>query len=225
MSERGIRNNTGVADRHNSGKERWSLVDFEALKPMVEVLAFGAKKYSDDNWKKGLKTKEVCESLIRHLTAYLAGQDNDSESELPEVGHILCNAMFLSHMHLFRPDMDNRGKKEERVLDDPNFRQIAEDFANRLKNMKDEPPKMTVTNLPCSASYEKWIKEAEELDKVLSSEEVQNAKVGSQYPKEPVKEGATNQDILNVMTAIAQANYMPKSLKLIMMENLKNRMK
>lgn len=107
----GIRNNKEVADRYNQDKIRWSLVDYEALKPMVEVLAFGAKKYSDDNWKKGLKTKEVCESLMRHLTAYLSGQDNDSESDLPEVGHILCNAMFLSHMHLFRPDMDTRAKK------------------------------------------------------------------------------------------------------------------
>jgi hypothetical protein len=114
--EKGIRNNTGKpqeADRYNSGKERWSLVDYEALKPMVHVLAFGAKKYSDDNWRKGLKTKEVCESLLRHITAYLSGQDNDQESGLPEVGHILCNAMFLSHMHLFRPDMDTRIKPEK----------------------------------------------------------------------------------------------------------------
>lgn len=102
-----------LADRHNIGKERWALVDYEALKPMVHVLAFGAKKYSDDNWRKGLKTKEVCESLLRHITAYLSGQDNDQESGLPEVGHILCNAMFLSHMHLFRLDMDTRVKPEK----------------------------------------------------------------------------------------------------------------
>lgn len=102
-----------VADRHNSGKLQWSLVDFEALKPMVQVLEYGANKYSADNWAKGLPTREVCESLLRHITAYLAGQDNDPESELPEVGHILCNAMFLSHMHLFRPDMDTRRGKQK----------------------------------------------------------------------------------------------------------------
>lgn len=97
--------------RYNEGKERWSLVDFEALKPMVKVLEFGAKKYDDHNWKKGLKTTEISESLLRHLTAYLNGEDNDKETGLPHTGHIMCNAMFLSHMHEFKKDFDTRYKK------------------------------------------------------------------------------------------------------------------
>lgn len=32
--------------RYNSGKRKWSLVDFQSLEPMVEVLEYGAKKYS-----------------------------------------------------------------------------------------------------------------------------------------------------------------------------------
>jgi len=97
--------------RFNEGKERWSLVDFESLKPMVKVLEFGAQKYDDHNWKKGLKTTEVAESLIRHLTAYLNGEDNDKETGLPHTGHILCNAMFLSYMHEFKKEFDTRYKK------------------------------------------------------------------------------------------------------------------
>ena len=97
--------------RYNEGKERWSLVDFESLKPMVKVLEFGAKKYDDHNWKKGLKTTEVAESLLRHLTAYLNGEDNDKETGLSHTGHILCNAMFLSHMHEFKKEFDTRYKK------------------------------------------------------------------------------------------------------------------
>ena len=99
------------ADRHNAGKLQWSLVDYAALQPMVEVLEAGARKYSADNWRKGLPTTEVCESLLRHLYAYLEGQDDDPETGLPHVGHILCNAMFLSHMHLERPDCDTRRGK------------------------------------------------------------------------------------------------------------------
>ena len=60
------------------------------------------------NWKKGLKYTEVCESLQRHLNAFIDGEDNDPESKLSHVGHILCNAMFLSYMHIFRKDMDDR---------------------------------------------------------------------------------------------------------------------
>ena len=94
--------------RENQGKLRWSLVSWKALEPMVKVLMFGAKKYDDNNWKKGLKYTEVCESLQRHMNAFIDGENNDKESKLYHIGHIMCNAMFLSYMFLFRKDMDDR---------------------------------------------------------------------------------------------------------------------
>lgn len=96
------------ADRFNEGKLRWSLVSWKALQPMVKVLEFGATKYSDHNWKKGLKYTEICESLQRHLNAFVEGENDDPESKLSHIGHILCNAMFLSYMYLFKKDMDDR---------------------------------------------------------------------------------------------------------------------
>ena len=98
--------NTGL--RYNSNKLRWSLVDFDALEDMVRVLEFGAKKYSDNNWKKGLKTSEIFESIMRHLTAYMRGEDIDIESGLSHTGHILCNAMFLAYMQKFKKECDTR---------------------------------------------------------------------------------------------------------------------
>ena len=96
--------------RYNTGKTKWSLVHWKSLIPMVEVLEFGAKKYAPYNWMKGLKYTEVCESLLRHTHAFLEGEDNDNESKLSHVGHILCNGLFLSYMFLFRKDMDDRHK-------------------------------------------------------------------------------------------------------------------
>lgn len=101
-----------LAYRHNSGKPQWSLVDFEALKPMVDVLGYGAKKYAPNNWMKGLPYTQVIDSLMRHLVAFQNGEDIDQESGLPHVGHIACNAMFLSHMAEFRRDMDDRFVKK-----------------------------------------------------------------------------------------------------------------
>lgn len=94
--------------RDNKGKLKWSLVSWKALEPMVKVLMFGAKKYDSWNWSNGLKYTEVCDSLQRHMISFLEGEDNDKESKLAHVGHILCNAMFLSYMFLFRKDMDDR---------------------------------------------------------------------------------------------------------------------
>jgi len=86
------------AMRFNDGKLQWSLVDFQALEPMVLVLEFGAKKYDAHNWKKGLPVTKIAESMMRHLFALLAGEDKDPESGIEHTGHILCNAMFLSRM-------------------------------------------------------------------------------------------------------------------------------
>jgi len=102
-----------TGDRFNAGKLKWSLVDFESLEPMVQVLEYGAKKYSAHNWKRGLKTTEVCESLLRHLFAYLNGEDVDAESNCSHIGHIQCNAMFLAYMVKHRPDLDDRFKRVE----------------------------------------------------------------------------------------------------------------
>ena len=97
-----------IGARFNQGKLRWSLVSRKALEPLVKVLMFGAEKYEAHNWKKGLKYTEVCESLQRHMDAFMDGENNDKESKLLHVGHIMCNAMFLSYMYLFRKDMDDR---------------------------------------------------------------------------------------------------------------------
>ena len=100
-----------LADRFNKGKRNWGLVDFKSLEPMVEVLEFGAKKYSDHNWRKGLPHVGVAESLMRHLFAWLEGEDNDPESGLSHIGHIQCNAMFLSNYITNHPELDDRFKE------------------------------------------------------------------------------------------------------------------
>ena len=84
-------------DRKNTGKPRWSLVDFESIEPLVRVLEFGAIKYSPDNWKRGFDKQELSESLLRHAMELANGQENDKESGLPLVGHIMCNAMFYEY--------------------------------------------------------------------------------------------------------------------------------
>ena len=99
-----------TGERKNSGKLKWSLVSWKALEPMIEVLMFGAEKYAPWNWTKGLKYTEISESLQRHLNSFMEGEDDDPESKLSHLGHILCNSLFLSYMHIYRKDMDDRHK-------------------------------------------------------------------------------------------------------------------
>jgi hypothetical protein len=53
-------NEGGQALRFNKGKAHWSLVDFKSLEPMVEVLEFGAKKYSLTNKLDMLSLLQLC---------------------------------------------------------------------------------------------------------------------------------------------------------------------
>lgn len=100
-----------LADRFNEGKVQWSLVDFKSLEPMVKVLEYGAKKYARENWKKGLPTLEICESLLRHTFAFMSGEDNDPESGLPHIGHMQCNLMFLAYVVREMKQLDTRSNK------------------------------------------------------------------------------------------------------------------
>ena len=92
--------------RYNSGKRKWSLVHFKSLEPMIEVLEYGAKKYTvgdisgAENWKKGLDKKEILESMMRHLAALIDGQSHDPESQIHHMGHIQCNAMFYNYFNM-----------------------------------------------------------------------------------------------------------------------------
>jgi hypothetical protein len=125
-----------AGDRFNTGKLKWSLVSWMALAPMVRVLMFGAEKYDDHNWKKGLKYTEVCESLQRHINAFIEGEENDPESKLSHVGHILCNAMFLSYMSMFKKDMDDR-YIDTNIEPKPVAYRDTEEYKNNLLSEKD----------------------------------------------------------------------------------------
>jgi len=83
-----------------------------AMEGAGQVLAFGLDKYSRGNWQKGLSHTAICDSLLRHLIAYLSGEDNDQESALPHVDHVLCNALFLAQMTRTHRELDDRTCKE-----------------------------------------------------------------------------------------------------------------
>lgn len=102
-------------ERYNDDKAPVSMIleAKHAVEGCAKVLGFGAQKYERANWRKGLSHTEICDSLLRHLSAYLGGEDKDPESGLPHVDHITCNAIFLGEMTRTHPELDDRGKVAE----------------------------------------------------------------------------------------------------------------
>jgi len=84
-----------------------SLVEPKFILNMAEVLAFGAAKYSRDNWK--LCTKEYIhlywDAHDRHCLAYRMGEKVDQETGYDHLAHAACNLMFIQHI------MNRKGKK------------------------------------------------------------------------------------------------------------------
>lgn len=95
--------NSGVASteeaiKQTAGKAQWSLLSFTALEGIVKIREFGSKKYRDpESWKHVPKQKYL-DASMRHLVAIFKGEEIDKESGLPHIDHLLCNAMFISHI-------------------------------------------------------------------------------------------------------------------------------
>jgi len=105
-------NERKLGSRYNKGKPEISMVleANKAVEGVAKVLMYGRDKYHRGNWLGGLDHMGIVDCLMRHLTAYVAGEDNDAESGLPHVDHVLANALFLSQMVATRPDLDDRVK-------------------------------------------------------------------------------------------------------------------
>ena len=102
-----------VEGKHfDEGKPRIELVDTYAIEQLGHVLAFGAKKYGENNWTKGIKYTKLAGSALRHLFAFLRGIDNDHESGLPHLAHAMCCCMMLLGTTKRHPEMDDRDKEQ-----------------------------------------------------------------------------------------------------------------
>ena len=86
-----------LADRNDikDNKVPLHLIGVKAMYELARVLEFGAQKYSEWNWMKGLPYMRTVGSLRRHLDLWIAGEDYDSETGLSHLAHAMCNIMFL----------------------------------------------------------------------------------------------------------------------------------
>lgn len=94
--------------KYDGDKPRYDLLDPYALEILAKVLGFGAEKYAEHNWRKGLQLTRLIRAGIGHLLAVLRGEDNDPETGLPHAGHAMCCCMFIIWTMKYRTDKDNR---------------------------------------------------------------------------------------------------------------------
>lgn len=72
------------------------LLPMRALLSVAEVLAYGACKYEEDNWRKVPNVgKRYFAAALRHLAEWRLGEQCDRESGLPHLAHAACCVLFM----------------------------------------------------------------------------------------------------------------------------------
>ena len=81
--------------KYDDGKPPMDLLPGEALEAIAQALAFGAKKYGRDNWRKGFNWSRLLGAGLRHLSAFGRGERKDPESGLSHLAHAGAMLLFL----------------------------------------------------------------------------------------------------------------------------------
>lgn len=87
------------AMREAIGVPYFRQLPLEALAAGAAALEYGANKYDNRNWEKGLPYQQMIDSLKRHIEDFERGRDYDdgeTGSGLPHVALIMSSAMMLS---------------------------------------------------------------------------------------------------------------------------------
>jgi hypothetical protein len=101
--------------RFDKGKPQLMLVPASTIYAIAEVLEEGAKKYSADNWRKGMPWSKVINPALRHIYKFLDPRQSDFDEETGKhhLKHALTNLSFLVEYIESCPELDDRYKGEE----------------------------------------------------------------------------------------------------------------
>ena len=86
---------TSTAVKFDAGKPPLGLISRYALEEEAKVMAFGAQKYGRDNWRAGMDFSRLADAALRHVYAFVDGEDKDKETGLSHLAHARCCLAFL----------------------------------------------------------------------------------------------------------------------------------
>ena len=104
-----VLNETG-GRKDDFGKTRYDLLPPEMLDGVAKVLTFGAGKYGQRNWEKGMGWGRPFAALMRHMWAWWRGEAADPESGMSHLWHAGCCIAFLIAYEARGAGADDRPK-------------------------------------------------------------------------------------------------------------------
>jgi hypothetical protein len=88
---------TSGGKKYDGGKLDWTLLPYDTLESVVKVMQLGADKYGRENWKK-VSPERYEKAMLRHITAYLKGEEIDCESGESHLVHAICCQLFIINL-------------------------------------------------------------------------------------------------------------------------------
>lgn len=99
-----------VGIKHDQEKPAMALLPLHGAEAVAKVMTYGAKKYEAHNYLSGIAYLRLASAALRHLFAWLRGEDTDGESGLPHLAHAAASIMMLIDMTVEHPNLDDRFK-------------------------------------------------------------------------------------------------------------------
>lgn len=96
------------ANKYDDQKLPLQLVEPDFIRDIAKVLALGAQKYGENNWRGGLKWGRTYGAALRHMYAWWKGEDKDPESGMSHLVHAATNLMFLAEWEKTHKELDDR---------------------------------------------------------------------------------------------------------------------
>jgi hypothetical protein len=100
MTEKGL--------KYDEGKTNFALIPARPLEEVAKVYTFGAKKYEENNWRKGMKWSRTFGAMMRHAWAFWKGETYDSESGLHHLAHVAFGCLTLIEYQKTQREFDDR---------------------------------------------------------------------------------------------------------------------
>ena len=92
----------------DGGKNPLALLPVEALEEVGWIIEHGAEKYGVHNWRGGFEYLRISSAALRHIFAFLKGEDYDPDTGRYHIAHACCCLLFLLTFLLTKTGADDR---------------------------------------------------------------------------------------------------------------------
>lgn len=101
--------------KYNASKLGMNLINGKLSVEQAIALTFGAIKYEEENWRKGIPFMDQYGAMLRHLLLWKFGEDYDEESGAHHFGAVAFAMECVLEYMTTHPELDNRYKDPEMV--------------------------------------------------------------------------------------------------------------